>query len=55
MVAKIDPEWRETNCTAISNAVSKYSPQRKGTKAGLQDFRGEEAVEKGIRIIVYMQ
>lgn len=55
MLAKADLEWSETNCTTVSNAACKYSPHRKGTRAGLQDFRGEEAVEKGIQIIVYMQ
>lgn len=50
-----DRESREPNCTTIPNTVCDCCPCRKGTRAGLQDFRGEEAAEKGIQIIVYMQ
>lgn len=31
------------------------SSNGKGSRASLQGFRGEEAAEKGIQIIVYMQ
>lgn len=31
------------------------SSNEKGSRASLQGFRREEAVEKGIQIIVYMQ